>query len=278
MKLQLRMCLMKQNRIIILFCCFIAFYCTCNAVLANSLVSSSQAYIDLTHTLSRKTPHWAVQHPFQLITTYEGYTPNQHYYSDHRFSMMAHAGTHIDAPKHFFKQGEGVAAISLRRLIGNAVMIDVSKRAEHNPDYQISVKDLMTWQKHYGKIPLNSIILFNTGYENYWFNRRYYFGTNKIGRRAKGYLHFPGLSLQAAEWLAQHQVKAVGIDTASIDYGVSKKFPVHQFLAKHHIPVFENLTNLNKLMPRQNYIIALPMKVAGSSGAPLRIIAALSKK
>ena len=261
---------MKIHRIVILLI-FIVF--SCLPVFSKTSIFRFPSYIDLTHTLSNNTIHWAVQKPFQLITSYDGQTSNHHYYSDHQFSMLAHIGTHIDAPKHFYQYGEGVAAIPLQSLIGDAVLINVNKKIQHDVDYQISVEDLVTWQNQYGKIPMNSIVLFNTGYENYWPNRYYYFGTNKVGYDAKNNLHFPGLSLAAAKWLIQHKVKAIGIDTASIDYGLSKNFLVHQLLAKYRIPIFENLTRLNKLSPKGNYIIALPLKVSGSSGAPLRIIA-----
>ena len=78
----------------------------------------------------------------------------------------------------------------------------------------------------------------------------------------------------AATWLmANRSIKAVGIDTASIDSGQSALFDVHRSLYARDIPAFENLTDLDRLPPRGATIIALPMKIRGGSGAPLRAIA-----
>ena len=90
-------------------------------------------------------------------------------------------------------------------------------------------------------------------------------------------MHFPGLSPEAAEWLINNRnIHAIGIDTPSIDYGQSQLFKTHVNLMSENIPAFENLTNLDKLPNKGFYIVALPMKIKGGSGAPLRIIAFLN--
>ena len=86
-------------------------------------------------------------------------------------------------------------------------------------------------------------------------------------------LHFPAIHPDAARWLVEKRVKAVGIDTASIDYGQSKLFETHQILYGHDIPGLENLTNLSEVPAAGATVIALPMKIKGGSGAPLRAIA-----
>jgi kynurenine formamidase len=91
-------------------------------------------------------------------------------------------------------------------------------------------------------------------------------------------LHFPGLHPDAATWLMrERQVKAVGIDTASIDYGQSTKFETHVAFLSQNVPVFENLANLHDLPSRDFDVIALPMKIAGGTGGPLRIVAAVPR-
>lgn len=87
-------------------------------------------------------------------------------------------------------------------------------------------------------------------------------------------LHFPGLHSEAAAWLVRERhAKAIGIDTASIDYGQSTKFETQVALLSQNVPVFENLANLHELPPNDFEVIALPMKIAGGTGGPLRIIA-----
>ena len=86
-------------------------------------------------------------------------------------------------------------------------------------------------------------------------------------------LHFPGLHPEAARWLADRHIKAVGLDTASIDYGQSTMYESHRILYERDIPAFENLTSLERLPSRGAFIVALPMKIKGGTGAPLRAMA-----
>ena len=95
------------------------------------------------------------------------------------------------------------------------------------------------------------------------------------GDAAVAKLHFPGIHPDAARWLAERHVKAVGIDTASIDYGQSKLFETHRALYDKNIPGLENLANLDQLPAAGATLVALPMKIKGGSGAPLRAIAML---
>ena len=89
-------------------------------------------------------------------------------------------------------------------------------------------------------------------------------------------LHFPGLSKEAAEFLVkQRNIKAVGIDTPSIDHGPSKEFIAHQILGAANVPIFENVAALDRLPAKGTPIFAAPMKIKGGSGAPLRIFALL---
>ena len=98
---------------------------------------------------------------------------------------------------------------------------------------------------------------------------------NGVTRRSPK-LHFPGVHRDAAQWLAETRaVKAIGIDTASIDYGPSSTFDAHRMLYGHNIPAYENLTNLDRLPARGATLVALPMKIKGGSGAPLRAVAIL---
>ena len=72
-------------------------------------------------------------------------------------------------------------------------------------------------------------------------------------------------------------MKAVGIDTASLDYGQSSLFETHRILYDRNIPGLENLSNLDRLPARGATLIALPMKIAGGSGGPLRAVALLPR-
>ena len=156
--------------------------------------------------------------------------------------------------------------------MGDAVVVDVSAACATQPDYQVTVSDLTNWEQQHGSLN-GALVLIRTGYSKHWPDAERYLGTADRGADAVAKLHFPGLHPDAARWLVDNrQVKAVGIDTASIDYGQSTLFETHRALYGHNIPGFENLTNLDRLPARGATVVALPMKIKARSGAPLRAI------
>ena len=231
--------------------------------------------IDLSHDYSKETIYWVTAKQFEMDTVFEGHTDKGFYYTANNFSTAEHGGTHIDAPIHFAENGLTVDQVPLESLIGQAIKIDVSKNALANRDYLISVEDLKSWEAKAGtNIPDGSIVLLETGYSKFYPDQIKYMGTDQRGPEAVELLHFPGLSEEAAIWLTQNRrIKAIGIDTPSIDYGQSKLFKAHVVLLSKGIPAFENLTNLNQVPSNDFQVIALPMKIKGGSGAPLRAIA-----
>lgn len=236
---------------------------------------SKSTLIDLSHSYSDQTIYWVTSKEFELDTVFKGQTEKGYYYSANNFSTAEHGGTHIDAPIHFAEKGISVDEIPLEKLIGHAIKIDVSEKAQTDSDYLITKDDLIAWEKKEGlKIPDESIVLLQTGFSKYYPNKVKYMGTDERGEIAVKKLHFPGLSSEAASWLIENRnINAIGIDTPSIDYGQSEYFQSHVILLSHNIPAFENLTNLDKLPNYGFDIIALPMKIQGGSGAPLRIVA-----
>ncbi len=154
------------------------------------------------------------------------------------------------------------------------MVIDISEKALSDRDYLVSADDFLAWESRYGRIPDAAIVLLRTGYGKFYPDAQQYFGTTQRGAEAVALLHFPGLDPAAAAWLVQNRaVKAIGLDTPSIDYGQSKDFKSHQVLLGKNILVFENVAHLTQLPITGGYVFALPMKIEGSSGGPLRIVA-----
>lgn len=266
--------LSKTLAVLLLPCALMA----CSPSTSNKPINLNKAkWVDLSHSYDQSTLYWPNNAKgFEHIEDFKGKTPGDYFYSSYSISTPEHGGTHLDAPIHFAEKGLALDQIPLSSLIGNAVVINVSEKTKNNPDYLISVQDITDWEAKNGVIPAATIVLFNTGYAKYYPNRKEYFGTDKKGAEAIPLLHFPGISAEASTFLAeQRKAKAVGIDTASIDYGQSKDFQTHRILMGHNIPGFENLTNLDALPITGAYVVALPMKIAGGSGGPLRIIAAV---
>jgi kynurenine formamidase len=236
-------------------------------------------WIDLTYPFSSKTLYWP-NNPkgFEMDTLHDGPTEKGYYYSSFGFSAPEHGGTHIDAPVHFAQGKKTVDQLTLDQLAGNAIVIDVSSKAMSNRDYLISVDDVLAWEKSNGPIDPNTIILFRTGYGKYYPDRKNYFGTDLRGDEAIPQLHFPGVSEDLALFLTKsRKVKAVGIDTPSIDYGQSTDFKAHRIILKDDVPVFENVANMDKLPVKGIYVVALPMFIEKGSGGPLRIIAGVDQ-
>ncbi|MES2851015.1 MAG: cyclase family protein [Bacteroidota bacterium] len=232
-------------------------------------------WVDLSYDFSSQTLYWP-NNPtgFKLDTQFNGITPAGFYYSSNAFFTPEHGGTHLDAPVHFAKGKWSVDEIPLQQLLGEAVVIDVSASVNNNADYQITVADVEAWEKQNGKIPDNAIFLFKTGWGKYYPDAEKYLGTKEKGVEAVANLHFPSVHPDLAAWLIKNRrIKALGIDTPSVDYGQSKDFKTHQLLYAENILGFENVAALDKLPVKGAYIIALPMKIKGGSGGPLRIIA-----
>lgn len=231
-------------------------------------------WVDLTHTFSEATIYWPTATGFTLDTVAYGVTDGGYFYAAYDLAGAEHGGTHLDAPIHFAAGRQTADAIPLTRLIGPAVVVDVTDSAATNPDYLLSVDDLTAWEATHGAIPSGAILLVRTGWSTRWPDPERYLGTARRGPEAVAELHFPGIGPDAAGWMAeQREIGAVGIDTPSLDHGPSTSFESHVRLYTANIPGFENVASLNELPPTGAHVVALPMKVGGGSGAPLRIVA-----
>ena len=232
--------------------------------------------IDLTHAFGSDTIVWPTEQNFHLVVQQAGETPDGYYYASNRLEMAEHGGIHIDAPIHFAKGGQTLDQVPIERLVGAGIRIGVSAQCADSRDYLITIQDFERWETVHGLIPNGTIVLLDTGFARFWPSRQQYLGTELRGPEGVRVLHFPGLHPEVAAWLVrERQAKAVGIDTASIDYGQSTTFETHVALLSHNVPVFENLSDLHDLPDHGFDVIALPMKISGSTGGPLRVIAVL---
>jgi kynurenine formamidase len=231
--------------------------------------------VDLSHAYSADTIYWPTDtRGFEYETLFAGEVDGGWYYAAGRFATAEHGGTHIDAPIHFAEGQATVDRIDLRRLVGAGVVVDVSAACGADPDYQVRVQDFLDWEAEHGALPEDAIVLLRTGWGARWGDRAAYLGTEATGPEAVLGLHFPGLGPDAARWLAEERaIGAVGLDTPSIDHGPSKEFMSHRILFEAGVPAFENLAGLDELPARGFAVVALPMKIEGGSGGPLRAIA-----
>jgi kynurenine formamidase len=229
--------------------------------------------VDLTYPFDERTIYWpTAPSTFKLERLAYGPTPAGFFYAANAFCTPEHGGTHLDAPLHF---GEGQASadeVPVDQLIATAVVIDVSPEAAADRDYQLSRDDVVAFERRHGAVPAGAIVLLRTGWAERWPDPVLYLGDDTPGDASN--LHFPSYGADAAEYLVgERHVGALGVDTASIDPGNSQDFPVHRIAALANVPGLENLANLDQVPEKGAWVIALPMKIAGGTGGPLRIVA-----
>jgi kynurenine formamidase len=264
---------------VVLLRLLLAVVITLSACAATKPLLIQNEVIDLTYPFDGETIYWPTAEQFTLETEVHGVTEQGYFYAANRFHASEHGGTHLDAPLHFAAGKHSIAQIPLSQLMGPGYVVDVSGQAHSNRDMQITMEDLLEWERTHGRIPDGAILLLKTGFGKYWPNPEKYLGTTERGPKAATKLHFPGLHPGAARWLTVNRnIKAVGIDTASIDFGQSENFLTHQTLSQANIPAIENVAHLEKLPPQGFTVIALPMKIAGGTGAPTRVIALVPRK
>jgi kynurenine formamidase len=227
--------------------------------------------VDLSYTFDQETIYWPTDQPFHHEQEAWGVTEGGYWYSSFAYGASEHGGTHLDAPIHFAEGKWTVDEIPIDQLIGQAAVIDITSQCKQDPDYTLQATDIEAHESEHGLIPPDTIVLVKTGWGSRWPDKKTYMGTDKPGDVEN--LHFPGISPEAAQFLVGRGVAAVGIDTASIDPGVSRDFQTHQILLGAQIPGLENVANLDAVPPRGALVFALPMKIGGGSGAPCRIVA-----
>lgn len=233
--------------------------------------------VDLTHSFNARTLYWPTATTgFQLQQLAYSVTPGGWFYSSYAYGAPEHGGTHLDAPIHFSKSGRTADQIPVEQLIAPAVVIDIRAKARGTPDYRLTREDVTAWERLHGVVPRGAMVLLLTGWSARWPNAKAYLGDDTPGDASK--LHFPSYGAEAARYLVtERRVGALGADVASIDYGQSQDFMVHQIAAGAQVLGLENLTNLHLLPPTGAVAIMLPMKTEGGSGGPLRAVALIPR-
>lgn len=233
--------------------------------------------VDLSHSYNEETLYWPTSASrFEKKQLAFGETDGGWFYSAYSICTPEHGGTHLDAPVHFAADGHASDEIPLQSLIAPAVVIDVSAEAGVDRNYRLSAEDVRGFEERHGRIKSGTVVLLRTGWSRYWPDARAYLGDDTPGDAS--HLQFPSYGAEAAQLLVQkRQVALLGVDTASIDYGKSADFTVHRIVAAQNVGGLENLTGLDQLPPTDFVVMALPMKIQGGSGGPVRVVALVPK-
>lgn len=244
---------------------------------AGALDLADYRLVDLTHPYNQDTIYWPTSpSKFELERLAYGVTEGGWFYAANTVCTPEHGGTHFDAPIHFDANGQAAHAVPLAGLIAPAVMIDVSAQAGKDPNYRLTVDDVTAFEARHGTIAEDTIVLLRTGWSARWPDTKAYLGDDTPGDASK--LSFPSYGADATRLLVEERgVVLLGVDTASIDFGPSKDFIVHRIAAARNVGGLENLTGLERLPPTGFTIFALPMKIEGGSGGPVRVVALVAE-
>jgi len=252
------------------------------ARLLRSLDSGKVKVVDCSFTYSPEMPsislppQFGQNPPFELhpISRYDEKGPAWYW---NWFKMGEHTGTHVDAPNHWVsgKANVGVDRMELKNLIVPAAVLDVTKQAAANNDYEVMRDDLLGWEKQHGRVPKNAMVVMNSGWGQRWSDAKRY-----INQDDKGLPHNPGFGESAVEFLLkEREIAGLAVDSVSTEalaLAGGKKpnpYPVHfavHAAAKYQIEAF---ANADQLPPAGAVLVIAPIKIKDGSGAPARILA-----
>jgi len=240
---------------------------------ASALDLDNYTLVDLSHSYGENTLYWPTSPTaFEKEELAYGVSEDGWFYSSYSVCTPEHGGTHIDAPIHFSEGGNSTEKIPLSSLIAPAVVINVSEKAAADRNYRLTAADVLEFENEHGKIAVGTIVLMRTDWSEHWPDAIAYLGDDTPGDASK--LQFPGFGAEATRLLAEERkVAMLGVDTASVDYGKSQDFIVHRIGAAQGVANLENLSNLSQLPATGATILALPMKIEGGSGGPVRVVA-----
>ncbi len=209
--------------------------------------------IDLTHLITNEMPLFPGSPPPEIrqVTSVaqEGYRVST-------IQMNYHIGTHVDAPAHMLEDGATLAEMAIDRFYGRALLLDLTACKA-----QITLREI---EKKAAAIAQAEYLLLKTGWSRYWGSAAYY-------------RDFPCLTLEAAQRLTQFSLKGVGIDAISIDAIDSTTYPVHHILLGAGLLVVENLTRLDAIPAEECQFFALPLRIEGADGSPVRASAGIEE-
>jgi kynurenine formamidase len=217
--------------------------------------------LDLTHAL----PTAGGDSAYRLQTVSVDRTPT----NSGSIASSEQFATRMDAPSRLVQGSWTVDQIPAGRLVAPLVVLDASASVKSNPDYEISVEDIVRWEQSNGPIPLGAVVMARTGWGSRWNSPKSYRNTD-----ARGNMHFPGYTEDAARFLAEgRNALGLGIDTPNLQHGGSKTLAVNQYTLAHGLYVLTNVANLDRMPANGAVAMVAPMKLTGGSAAPVRILA-----
>lgn len=238
------------------------------AISSLPLTITIRRVVHLSHVIDPKIPRWPDDPSVEFETVAE--LQRDGYYL-RRFSLGEHSATHMNAPNSFHAQGMSIDQYPAESLVAKAVVMDIRQQAAGNPDYLLTLSDVLAWEEQYGQISQGSVVLLFTGWQFKWSDEVAFLNADDSGG-----LHFPGFGREATQFLLEkRQISGVGTDTHGIDSGQDTTFATNRLVLEQPRIVLENLTNLDQLPPIGTTLVIGVLRLLGGSGSPAAALALL---
>lgn len=234
-------------------------------------------FVDLTHAFYPGIPHWKgfPDEKRETLFWYErGKGKLGSGFFAEFFGLVGQWGTHVDPPAHFIKGSRTVDEIEPKEMIMPLVVLDVHKKVENNPDYQITMKDVKEWEKKYGSIPEGSFVVMRTDWSKRWPDQ-----DRMQNKDRNGVAHYPGWSMDVLKYLFEKKkVTATGHETTDTDPGVAttkEDYSLENYVLSTNHYQIELIANLDQVPDAGALVVVSFPKPKGGSGFPARVFAIL---
>ena len=253
------------------------------AALQWAIVEGRIEILDLTAPLSPTTPVLQLPPPFAntialSLETVSDFDDDGPMWKWHNIHTGEHTGTHVDAPAHWVTGRDGwtVDQVPPERLIGPAVVVDVTAEVAADADFLLEPSHLLAWEERNGRIPDNAWVLLRTGWSARGGDQSAFLNADAAGP------HTPGLSVQTARWLAEERaISGYGVETVGIDAGsaggMDPAFPAHYFLLGAGKLGLTQLQQLDRLPTTGALLLVQPLRLVGGTGSPARVLALVER-
>jgi len=232
-----------------------------------SLEEALEGYevVDLSHVLEDGMPRPQVPYghvPWKMEERGDGF-------NTYMVLVFEHAGTHVDAPFHLAGVGgPTIENVPLTNWMGPLLVVDMRHKKERE---LVSRGEIEEWERNHAPIEEGDVVLFDFGWTRNWMV--------PSGVEKQPYLrNNPGLSEEAALYLAGKGVKLVCGDTPTIDSDADPEEHAHRVLLPRKVLILENATNLGRVPPTGAYFMAFPLPIGGGTGSPVRAVAFVPRK
>jgi len=221
--------------------------------------------LDLTQPLGPDTVLWPGSTPFSTVIEADHDTDGAY---ARALTLPEHAGTHLDAPVHFSRDGATTAELPLGSLVRPAVRLDVQQLVGGDSSFTLTAAHIGEIEAREGVIPAGTAVLVCTGWDSYLGDPERYGGTGPLPS-------FPGIGPDAAALLVARGVAGIGIDTIGIDPGHAVDAPAHRITLPAGLWHLEGLVRLDRVPARGAWIVAAALPIVAGSGSPARVFAIL---